>query len=163
MAAEIGDPTEDTETGAEITAKETWRHSITGTARYLVAGVVEVETGTTAEAAVCEGGMVQTPNPPTKTGRKLGAADRTFGKEVGWRRRNNGLGDGDKIFVRLCRRDAHSEASHRRSQDISEACHRSAHSEACHHVTHRISVKPAIAALTVRPAITALTMINLDY
>ena len=78
--AEILDPTGDIGTGAEIMSKETQRHSITGTARYLVADVVEVEMGTTAEAAVREGAMVQTPNSPTKTGRKLGAADRSVGK-----------------------------------------------------------------------------------
>ena len=42
MAAEIRYPTEDTGTGAEITAKETCRHSITVKAQYLVAGVMEV-------------------------------------------------------------------------------------------------------------------------
>ena len=36
--------------------------------------------------------MVQTPTSPTKTDRKLGAADRTDTKEVGRSRRNNGLG-----------------------------------------------------------------------
>ena len=64
MAAEIGDPTGDTGTGAEITAKVTWRQKITGTARYLVADVVEVDTGTTAEAAVREGATVKKPPPP---------------------------------------------------------------------------------------------------
>ena len=64
MAAEIGDPTGDTGTGAEITAIGNLSHSITGTARDLLADMVEVETGTTAEAAVREGYMVQTPTPP---------------------------------------------------------------------------------------------------
>ena len=154
MAEEIGDPTGDTGTGEEITAKETWRYSITGTARYLVAGVVEVEKGTTAEAAVRKGDMVQTTTPHTKTGRKLVATDRPVGTEVGRSRRNDGLVNRDKIFVRPCRRGSHSEASHRRSQDISEACHCGAHSEACHRGAHRILVRPAIAALT---------MINLDH
>ena len=63
-AAEIRDPTGDTGTGAEITAKETQRHSITGTALDSFVYVVEVETGTTAEVAVHEGSMVQTPTPP---------------------------------------------------------------------------------------------------
>ena len=40
------------------------------------------------------------PPPPTKTYIKLGAADRTVAKEVGRSRQNDGLGDGDKIFVR---------------------------------------------------------------
>ena len=52
-------------------------------------------TGTTAESGVRTGAMVQTPTPPTKTGRKLGATDRPVRKEVGWRRRNGVLGDGD--------------------------------------------------------------------
>ena len=43
----------------------------------------------TAEAEVREGLMVPTPTPPTKKGRKCGAAVRTFGKEVGWRRGND--------------------------------------------------------------------------
>ena len=128
-ASEIGDPTGETGTGTEITAKETRRDIIPGTAQDLVASVVEVETGTTAEAAVREGAMVQTPPPSTKTGRKFGAVVRTVGKKVGRRRKNNGLGDGDKIFVRPCHCGAHSEASHRRSQYTHEACHRGAHSE----------------------------------
>ena len=37
------------------------------------------------------GGNGSTTNPPTKTDRKLGEAVRTDGKEVGWRRRDNGL------------------------------------------------------------------------
>ena len=90
MASESRNPTGDTGTGEEITAIGTRKHR---TARYLVADVVEVETGTTAEAAVREGAMVQTPTPPpTDTDRKLGAADRTDAKEVGWRRRDDGLG-----------------------------------------------------------------------
>ena len=40
MAADIRDPTGDTGIEAEITAKETWRLSITGTAQDLVADVV---------------------------------------------------------------------------------------------------------------------------
>ena len=49
-------------------------------------------TGTTEEAAVGEGAMVQksTP-PPTKMDRKLGAAVRTDVKEVGRRRQDDGL------------------------------------------------------------------------
>ena len=94
MAADIGDPTGNTGTGAEITSKETRRHSITVTARDLMADVVEVDTGTTTEAAMREAAMVQIPTPPTKTGRKLGAADRPGAKEVGPRRQNDGLGGG---------------------------------------------------------------------
>ena len=44
--------------------------------------VVDMEI--TAEAKMREGEMVTTPTPPTKTGRKCGAAVRTVGKEVGW-------------------------------------------------------------------------------
>ena len=55
MAAEIRDSTGDTGTGADITAIETWRHSITGTARDSVADVVEVEMRTTAEVADARG------------------------------------------------------------------------------------------------------------
>ena len=67
--------------------------------------MVEVETGTTAEAVVHEEAMVQTttPPPPTKTGRKLVSAERPVRKEVGQRRRKDGLVDEDKIFVRPCR------------------------------------------------------------
>ena len=50
-------------------------------------------TVTTAEAAVREGAMVQTPTPPTKTYIKLGLADRMDAKEVGWHRGDNGLGE----------------------------------------------------------------------
>ena len=63
-AAEIGDPTGDTGTGVEITAKETRKDSITGTAQDLVVDMVEVEAGTTAEAEVRKGAMVQPPTPP---------------------------------------------------------------------------------------------------
>ena len=115
MAADIRDPTGDTGTGAEITAKETQRHSITGTAQDSLADVVEADTGKTAEAAMREGAMVLTPTPPTKAGMRLGAVDRPVRKEVSWGRSNDGLGDGDKIFVRPCCQGAHSEASHRRS------------------------------------------------
>ena len=38
--------------------------------------------GTTTESGVREGGMVQTPTPPTKTGRKIGTAYRPVEKEV---------------------------------------------------------------------------------
>ena len=96
-AAEIGDPTGDTRTGAVVTVKEVHRDSIIRTAQDSVADVVELETGTTSEAAVRGGAMVQTPTPPTKTGRKFGVAVRTIGKEVGRCRINNGLGDGDMV------------------------------------------------------------------
>ena len=45
----------------------------------------------TAEAAVGKGAMVQTPTPPTKTYRKIGAADSTDVKEVDRSRRDDGL------------------------------------------------------------------------
>ena len=61
MTAEIRDPRGDTGTGVEITAIGNRRHR---TSRDLVADMVEVETGKTAEAAVSEGGMVQTQTPP---------------------------------------------------------------------------------------------------
>ena len=113
-AAKIEDPTGNTGTEAGVTVKENQRDSTTGTLRYLLADKVVTlveETGTTAEAVVREGDMVQTKNPPTKTGRKFGAAVRTFGKEAGRRRKNDGLGDGEKIFVRPCHQGAHNEAS----------------------------------------------------
>ena len=47
------------------------------------------ETVLTAEAEVHKGAMVTLPNPPTKTGKKCGAAVRTVGKEVGPRRKND--------------------------------------------------------------------------
>ena len=47
------------------------------------------------------------PPPPTKTDRKLGAADRTVVKEVGRRRRNDVLGGWGNI----------REVSHRRPQE----------------------------------------------
>ena len=88
-AAEIRDPTEGTGTGAYTMAIGPRRHR---TARYLVADAVEVETGTTSEATVSKGAMVKTPPPPpTKTGRKLGAADIPVAKEVG--RRDWGMGE----------------------------------------------------------------------
>ena len=77
-------------------AKESRRHNITGTAQYLVVDVMKVEMGTSVEEVVRNGAMLQTPTPPTKRGRKLGAADRPVAKEVGWHRRNNGLGIGIK-------------------------------------------------------------------
>ena len=89
MASESRDPTGDTGTGAEFTDTGSWRLR---TAQDLVVYVVEAETEITAEAAVREWEMVQTPTPPTKTDRKLRAADRTVVKEVGRRRRNYGLG-----------------------------------------------------------------------
>ena len=69
--------------------------------------MVEAETEITAETTVREGAMVQTPTPPTKTDRKLGAADRKVAKEVGWRRRNDGLGGWGNI----------NQVSHRRHQE----------------------------------------------
>ena len=68
---------------------------------------MEAEAGITAEAAVRDGAMVQTPTPPTKTDRKLREADILFGKEVGRRRRNNRLGRWRNI----------REVSHRRPQE----------------------------------------------
>ena len=85
------------------------RNSEAQNGRYLVADVVESETGITAEAAVCEGAMVQTPtpSPPTKTDRKLRAADRPVAKGVGQRRWNDGLGGWGNI----------REVSHRRPHE----------------------------------------------
>ena len=73
--AEIGDTTGDTGTGAGDTVKETQRDSTMRTAQYLVADEVVTlveETGTTAEAAVHNGGMVQTHPPPNQDGQKIG-------------------------------------------------------------------------------------------
>ena len=110
---------------------------------------MKVETGTTVEAAVREGAMVQTPTPPppqTKTGRKLRAADRPVAKEVGRRRRNDGLGVGDKIFVR-----SSIGADRIVRPAIAALTLRSAIG------AHRILVRLTITALTVRPSIIALT------
>ena len=63
MASEIRTPTGDTGTGAEFTDIGTWRLR---TVRDLVAAVVEAETEITAEAAVREGEMFQTPTPPPR-------------------------------------------------------------------------------------------------
>ena len=89
MASESRDPAGDTRTGVDFTdiGTQTLR-----TARDLVTDKAEAETEITAETSVCKGAMVQTPTPPTKTDRKLGAADRTVKKEVGQIIRNNGLG-----------------------------------------------------------------------
>ena len=104
MASEIRDPTGETGIGADITDIGTKRLR---TARDLVGAVVEAETEIMEEAAVREGEMVQTPTPPTKTDRKLGATDRTDAKEVGQRRQNDELGG----WGNIC------EVSHRRPQE----------------------------------------------
>ena len=104
MASESRYPTGDTGTGVDFTDIGTRRLI---TARYLVADVAEAETEITAEAAVREGAMVQTPTPPTKKYRKLGAAERTVVKEVGRRRRNDGLEGWGNI----------REVSHQRPQE----------------------------------------------
>ena len=69
MASESRDPTGDTVTAADITDIITRRLR---TAQDLVADVVETETEITAEAAVREGSMVQTPTspPPHQEGQK---------------------------------------------------------------------------------------------
>ena len=77
MASESRYPTGDTGTGADFMDIGTRRLR---TARYLVADMVEAEMEITAEAAVLKGAMVQTPIPPTKTDRKLGASERTVAK-----------------------------------------------------------------------------------
>ena len=69
MASETRYPTRDTGTGAGTTDIGTRRHR---TARYLVADVVEADTGITAEAAVREGAMVQAPTPPPRRAENLG-------------------------------------------------------------------------------------------
>ena len=99
MVAEIGDPTRVTGTGAGETIKGNQRDSTMGMAQDLVADKVVTlveETVITAEAPVHERAMVQTPTPPTKTGRKLGAVVRAVGKEVVRRRNNDGLGIGKR-------------------------------------------------------------------
>ena len=88
IVSESRDPTGDTGTGADFTDIATWRLR---TAQYLVADVLESDTEITAEAAVRDGAMVQTPTPPTKTDTKLGAADRTVAMKVCWHIRNDGL------------------------------------------------------------------------
>ena len=79
MAEEIRDPTGDTGTGVEITAIGTQRHR---TAQYLVVDVVEVETGTTAEAEMREGDMVQT-SPPSHQDRQKTQGDGQTGRKGG--------------------------------------------------------------------------------
>ena len=81
------------------------------------------------------GPWLKYPPHPTKTGRKLKTADRLVGKEVDRRRQNNGLGDGDKIFVR---------------PSVKTLTVRSAIG------AHRILGRHAIAELTIRPAIATL-------
>ena len=86
MASDHRHPTGDTGKGADI---ETWRHIMVP---YLAAEVVDVaaaETGRTAGAEVGVGEMVQPQTPPTKADRKIGAAARTYRKEVGRRRKTN--------------------------------------------------------------------------
>ena len=76
MASENRHPTGDMGTGAVLGTRRLIM------AQDLVADVAGAETEITAVAAMGEGGMVQTPTPPTKTDRKLRAADRTDAKEV---------------------------------------------------------------------------------
>ena len=66
--------------------------------------------GNNGGGAGARGGHGSNTTTPTKTGKKLGAVVRAVGKEVGRRRKNNGLGDGEKIFVRPCHQGAHIEA-----------------------------------------------------
>ena len=63
-----------TGTVAGDTVKETQRDSTTETAQDSVAEKVVIlaeKTGTTAEAGVREGAMVQTPTPPHQDGQKI--------------------------------------------------------------------------------------------
>ena len=85
MASEHRHPTGEPGTGAVIGTQRP------RTAQDLVADVAASETDKTAEAAVGEGEMVQTSTPPTKTDGKLGSEVRTDGKEVGRRRRDDGM------------------------------------------------------------------------
>ena len=77
MESEIRDPTGDTGTGEDITEIGTRRHK---TAQDLVADVVEVETGKTAEAVVRERAMFQTPTPPHQDGQKTRGGEQTGGE-----------------------------------------------------------------------------------
>ena len=74
MASEIRYPTGDIGTGADIMAIRTRRHR---TAQNLVADRAELETGTTEEAAVREGAMVQTPTPLHQDGQKTWGGGQT--------------------------------------------------------------------------------------
>ena len=85
MASEHRHPTREPGKGAVIKTRRP------RTEHNLVADVAEAEMGKTAEAEVGVGEMVQPQTPPTKTDRKLGAAFRTDGKEVGRSRRDDGL------------------------------------------------------------------------
>ena len=84
MVAEIRDPTGDTGTGAGDTVQETQRDITMGKERYLVADEVVTlveETGTTAEAAVQEGDMVQTlPPPPLRRAENSGRRSEVSGR-----------------------------------------------------------------------------------
>ena len=101
MVAEIGDPTEDTVKGAMGTVPETQRDRTMGTAQDLVAKEVVTLVGDrteiTVEAEVCEGRMVKTPTPPTRTDRECMAAVRTVGVGVGWCRENSLIGGVGKL------------------------------------------------------------------
>ena len=149
MASEIRDTTGDTGTGEDITYIGTWRHR---TSQDFVADVVETETEITAKLGVRNGDRVQTPSPPTKKDIKLRATDRPVTKEVGWRRQNNGLGDGGTSVMSAIgvhrRRGNIREVSDRRPQENGKSV-RSAIG------VHKILVRPAIAALILRSAIGA--------
>ena len=67
MASEIRDPTGDTETGADITTIGIRRHR---TAQYLVADVVEVDTGNNGGGSGARGEHRSNTTPPHKDGQK---------------------------------------------------------------------------------------------
>ena len=91
MASEHRHPTGEPGTGADIETQKprTYPYLVTDVAD--VADVAAEETVKTAEAEVGVGEMVQPQTLLTKTDRNLGEAVRTEGKEVGRRRRDDGV------------------------------------------------------------------------
>ena len=164
MASENRDPTGDTGTETDITDIGTQRLRA---ARDLVADVADVadvaatETEITAEEAVGGGAMVQTPNPPTKTKRKLRVADRTDAKEVDQRRRDDGLrGMGKPPWGQPSAPTGEGGYSHLDTKEEGETSMGPAIRRPQEKVgpaigAHRTLVRPAITALTVRSAIGA--------
>ena len=126
-----------------------------------MADVAAAETEITAEVAVGEGEMVQTPTPLTKTDIKFGAADRTDAKEVGRRRRDDRLrGMGKPPWGQLSAPTGEGEASHSAPTEevetsVGPAIWRPQDKVGAAIGAHRVLVRPAITALTVKSAIGA--------
>ena len=97
MASEHRHPTGEPGTGADIETRRPRTDpdlvaDVADVADVVdVADVAAAETGKTAEAEVGVGKWSNHKPPPTKTKRNLGAVVRTEGKEVGRRRRDDGV------------------------------------------------------------------------